>query len=411
MEIQKRELFDMKYNTHKQQNRITIVTSIHPDFDSRIWKHATSLANNGYDVHLVCPWKVDDSKILDGVTFHPFKKIQKRWQRPLLVPFRVLNKLFPLLKKVDLVHFHDIDLLPWMAMFSIIKPVVYDVHENYAEEMLVRRWIPKFLRRLLYYVVLIGQFVLSQIIRNVVLVVPSQDKEFNNHRINKIHIRNYASLALLNDVVDNYIKRDNIIVFIGSQHKNNGSLFLLDIAERLCKVCPDTRIYASDRFSDLRFRDRVISEIRHRGLDGFVKLVTNVKPPEIMSVLNRAIIGISPNLRVTQQIHGIHTKLFEYMAAGLPVVASDLPHQIDVIEGNRAGLLARPEDPDSFVKAIQSLVLNRKWAMKLGQNGQLAFKERYSWESQIPALLNFYEQILAKKRNYAIKTTIKEVVE
>jgi glycosyltransferase involved in cell wall biosynthesis len=112
-----------------------------------------------------------------------------------------------------------------------------------------------------------------------------------------------------------------------------------------------------------------------------------------MSLLNEATIAISPNLRVPTQEKGIHTKLFEYMAAGLPIVASDLPNQIEYVGGANAGLLARPEEPETFVEALAELVSDRPHAHKLGLNGQRAFLERYCWETQMPSLIAFYNAI------------------
>jgi glycosyltransferase involved in cell wall biosynthesis len=374
--------------------RVAIVTSIHPDFDARIWKHARILAANGVGVDLICPWQVKDGEEIDGVTFHPFPMATSRAKRLFQVPLRVLPRLRAVLARVDIVHFHDIDLLPWMALVSLFKPVVYDVHENYAHEMLVREWVPVPLRRPLYHAVHWGQFLLSMVVRNIVLVAPSQKPDFSNPRFRQTYIYNYASVALLDGVVNDHDSREDAVVFIGSQHINNGSLLLLDIAEKMAQRVPGVKLLATDRFSSAAFRKQITSEIEKRGLQNTLELIPNVKPHELMAVLNRATIGISPNLRVPQQIMGIHTKIFEYMAAALPVVVSDLPHQVGVVEATGAGILAQPENIDSFVDAIASLVADRARAVQLGRNGQQGFKDSYCYESQAQALLAFYDQIL-----------------
>lgn len=378
-------------------SRIAIVTSIHPDFDARIWKHARILAANGVGVDLICPWEVGEQEVLDGVTLHPFPKATSRMSRLFQIPARVLPRLRKILRDVDIVHFHDIDLLPWMAIVSLFKPVVYDVHENYAHEMLVRDWVPVLLRRPLFHAVHWGQFFMSMVVRNIVLVAPSQKPDFSHRRFNQIYLYNYASIALLDGVVNDHEKREDVVVFIGSQHVNNGSLLLLDIAEKAVERLPNIKFLATDRFSSAAFRSHVISEIERRGLNERFKLIPNVKPHELMAVLNQATIGISPNLRVPQQIMGIHTKIFEYMAAGLPVVVSDLPHQLEVVSNTSAGLLARPEDADSFVDAVERLVGNRSYATQFGQNGQRGFRDQYCYESQAEELLAFYDQILADR--------------
>jgi len=374
--------------------RIVIATSIHPDFDARIWKQARLLASKGCKVQLICPWEVGPGEIVDGVIIHPFKKVSARWKRPFLVPVRMFPKLLPLLRQADIVHFHDIDLVPWMTVLSRFKTVVYDVHENYAEEMMIREWIPMPLRHVLYYAVKWGQYLCSQVIRNIVLVAPSQEPDFSSSRLRKAYIYNYASMDLLEKITEDHTTRKNTVIFIGSQHINNGSLLMLDIVEQTKSRLPEVRFLATDRFFDPAFRQQFIAEVEHRGLGDQIKLIPNVKPHELMAVLNQATIGIVPNLRVPQQIKGIHTKIFEYMAAGLPVVASDLPHQIDVIAGEAVGIVVPPEVPSMFVAAIEKLVKNPDYARRLGMNGRRVYQAKYCYESQIDTLLGFYRHIL-----------------
>jgi glycosyltransferase involved in cell wall biosynthesis len=376
--------------------RVAIVTSIHPDFDARIWKHARVLAANGIGVDLICPWAVRTGEVIDGVTLHPFPPATSRARRIFQIPLRVIPRLRALLRDVDLVHFHDIDLLPWMAVVSLFKPVVYDVHENYAHEMLVREWVPKPLRKPLYHLVRWGQLALSLVVRNIVLVAPSQEPDFSHPHFRRAYIYNYASVALLDGVANDHRQRSETVVFIGSQHINNGSLLLLDIVEQTIKRLSHVRFRATDRFSNATFRNQFLAEIERRGLQSVLELIPNVKPHELMGVLNQATIGISPNLRVPQQIMGIHTKVFEYMAAGLPMVVSDLPHQVEVVEGSQAGILAQPESVESFVQAIERLTMDRDYAIQLGRNGQKGFREKHCYESQAGALLSFYGNVLAR---------------
>lgn len=376
---------------------IAIVTSIHPDFDARVWRHAKLLAHAGHTVHLVVPWEVDAGPGRDGVIFHPFKKAESRTSRLLNVPRNLLPALWRILGKVDVVHFHDIDLLPWMTALALWKPVVYDVHENYPDEMLVREWIPPLLRQPLAWGVRWGQWLCARAIRNIVLVAPSQDPDFGSLGLRKTYIFNYASRALIDTALPGLEQREPKVVFIGAHHENNGSRLLLDIAERLLTRDPKIRIITTSRFFDERFKLKFVAEIEKRRLTN-IDLVPTVKPPQIMDILNQATIAISPNLRVPQQIKGIHTKIFEYMAAGLPVVLSDLPHQVEVIERNHAGLMARPEDVDTFVDAVLKLAGDPALAAELGRAGQQAYIDRYSYESQLPGILKYYAALLPSRK-------------
>ena len=372
---------------------ICIVTSIHPHFDSRIWKHAKGLAGAGYEVHLVCPWRVPSGEIREGVHFHTFEAVPSRALRPFVLPFRVLYRLLPLLSRVQLVHFHDIDILPWMALISFAKPVVYDVHENYPEEMMVRDWIPNPLRHALRFGVYWAQLLFSLKIRNVVLVAPSYDSGFTSRHFRKTYFRNLATLDLLKDVAPDHRVRPQAVIFTGSQYVNNGTLLYLDIAERCKDVIPGVPFYMTDRFGNQAFRQQVLDSIKARELTN-IEFLPNVKPQDLMQMMNRATVAVSPSLRVPQQIKGFHTRLYEYLAAALPIVASDLPHETQLIGGNDCGILVQPEDPQSFADGIAKLIRDREFACRLGKNGQDAFKEKYSWESELPKLLAFYDQIL-----------------
>jgi glycosyltransferase involved in cell wall biosynthesis len=372
---------------------ISIVTSIHPDFNSRVWKHAKGVAGAGHEVHLVCPWQVPSGEVREGVHFHTFKPVPSRALRPFLLPVRVLRRLLPLLSRVQLVHFHDLDILPWMALLSFFKPVVYDVHENYPEEMMVKYWIPDSLRHVLRFTVYWAQFLFSMKIRNVVLVAPSYDSGFTNPYFRKMYFRNLATLELLRDFVPDYQARPQAVIFTGWQYDNNGTLLYLDIAE-LCKdTLPGVPFYMTDRFMDTAFRDQVLDSIKRRELTN-VEFMPCVEPQHIMQVMNRATIAVIPSLRVLKQIKAFRTKTCEYMAASLPIVASDLPQEIEMVGENNCGILAQPENPQSFADGIASLAGDRERALRLGKNGQDAFREKYSWESELPKLLAFYEQIL-----------------
>ena len=378
---------------------VAIVTSIHKDFDSRIWKQAKSLVAMGHTVDLICPWKVEDAGSLEGIRFHTFNRVEKRSLRPFLIPGRVFRRLWPVLRRVDIVHFHDIDILPWMTLISLVKPVIYDVHENYPVDMLVKHYIPDLLRKPLYHLVRFSQLALSLIIRNIVLVVPSQKADFPHPRLRLQMVRNYASNTLLEEVADDYMKREDLVIFTGAHSIHNGSLLLLEIAERTKRQHPHLVYHVFDRFADYReIKSLFIAEVQRRNLEENVKILPPVLPHEMMSVLNRATIGIAPNLRVPQHIVGLPTKLFEYMAAGLPIVASDLPPAIEFVGSSKAGVLAQPENPASFADSIAKLINDRSYARSLGQNGQRAFREKYSWESQMPDLAKFYERILCPVR-------------
>jgi len=82
------------------------------------------------------------------------------------------------------------------------------------------------------------------------------------------------------------------------------------------------------------------------------------------------------NLRHAGSISPI--KLFEAMAAGRPIIASDLPPIREVIEHERTGLLVRPEDMDGWIGAVRRLQTDRGLAVRIA-SGARDSASRYSW--------------------------------
>jgi glycosyltransferase involved in cell wall biosynthesis len=87
-------------------------------------------------------------------------------------------------------------------------------------------------------------------------------------------------------------------------------------------------------------------------------------------------------------------KMFEYMSAGLPVIASDFPLFRDIVSGNDCGILVDPMSPQSIANAIDFLVDHPVEAARLGKNGRAAVLARYNWEHEERALFEFYREIL-----------------
>jgi glycosyltransferase involved in cell wall biosynthesis len=154
----------------------------------------------------------------------------------------------------------------------------------------------------------------------------------------------------------------------------------------------------------------LVGRVNYRGLDtrygnnlneylsrGNITVTGQVDYDQVMRYLAQSDVAWTPFPAITKHRWGIGTKLTEYMAMSLPVVASDYGEGAEVVKNENCGLLVPLEDPEAHARAISLLLSDGCLARDLGERGREAFKERYTWESQAVKLGQFYRRLLDKK--------------
>jgi glycosyltransferase involved in cell wall biosynthesis len=114
----------------------------------------------------------------------------------------------------------------------------------------------------------------------------------------------------------------------------------------------------------------------------------------VSSLLGRVRAGLvvthpEPNLLVSQPV-----KLFEYMAAGIPVIASDFPQWRSTVEHFQCCLFVDPLDPNAIARAIERLLNHPAEAEAMGKRGREAVEARFQWSAEEKTLLSFYSSLL-----------------
>ncbi len=88
-------------------------------------------------------------------------------------------------------------------------------------------------------------------------------------------------------------------------------------------------------------------------------------------------------------------KLFEYMSAGLPVIASHFPLWRSIVERDRCGMLVDPRDATAIAKAIDWVLTHPEEAEAMGRRGRDAVAATYNWAAEERKLLAIYRNELA----------------
>ena len=120
-----------------------------------------------------------------------------------------------------------------------------------------------------------------------------------------------------------------------------------------------------------------------------------VPPRTVPAWLKRFDVLALPNI-ASERISARHTsplKLFEYMAAGRPIVASDLPSLREVLRDDENALLVPPDDPKVLAAGIRRVIEDKPFAAKLAAQAREDVMQ-YSWTSRAKRLLEFMNSLV-----------------
>ncbi len=122
-------------------------------------------------------------------------------------------------------------------------------------------------------------------------------------------------------------------------------------------------------------------------LSDAVHLYGMVKPEQVPDLLNRFFIGYIPAIRSRNARIGISPiKLFEYLACGIPVIASDI-HGMEIISENKVGFVIEPESTEALIEATWRLLHDRNLHREMSDRAVKLVREKYTWEKTTERIL------------------------
>ncbi|MGE0002763.1 MAG: glycosyltransferase family 4 protein [Fimbriimonadaceae bacterium] len=368
-------------------SRVCHLTTVHGPFDVRILhKECASLAAAGYDVSLVVPHT--GQEVRQSVRIVPIERPRSRLARMLGTAAQCLRAAIS--EDALLYHFHDPELIRvGLALKRRGKRVVYDVHESHAESMLDRAYLPAWLRPIASGHVARSERNADRALDGIVAATPKIERSFSNPRT--VLVQNYPLLGEIDSVEGrSYSQREKAAIFVGGISEARGCHQMVEAMP----LCPDTRLLLAGSFSPLAFGDRLKAlpgwaQVEHLGMIG---------RGEVAQAMARARAGIVVFLPLRNHVESQPNKLFEYMAAGLPVVASDFPYWRQIVGEVGCGVHADPRDPAAIATAVTCLLDHPDKSQEMGALGQAAVRERFNWQTQVPALLSLYSELLGPRQ-------------
>ena len=360
------------------------VTTVHGRYDTRIFlKECRSLARAGHDVTLqVADGLGDETR--DGV------RIVDAGKRPggLAARFRfsaTVMREAAAAVGADLYHLHDAELLPAGARLSRDgRIVVYDAHEDLPRQLRSKTYVHPLVAGPLSVLVESYEDRTAARFDAVVAATDSIARRFERVARRCSIVRNYPSLEELG--LESMPARDRLpkACYVGGLRDIRGSFELA-----AASLLTDVPIEAAGRVEGADL-DTLL-----RGPGSRIGLLGILDRAGVARLMTESSVGIVTYLPVPNHVEALPTKIFEYMAAGLPIVASDFPLWRDIVEGGGCGACVDPSDPKAIAAAIAAIVADPGVVARMGAAGRRLVEERYNWSVEEKTLLALYRELEA----------------
>lgn len=367
--------------------RVVHLTSVHPPFDIRIFsKECRTLAQAGYDTHLVAAHDGPQTEV-DGVHVHSVPKAKGRAERMTKTVAAVLRKAMEL--RGDIYHFHDPELIPaGIRLKAAGASVIYDCHESTPLQIASKYWVPKPLRGPVASFARGAEFLAGKSFDRIVAATAAIADGFPAG--NTTVVQNFPHIGELTSRAPTpHAERPAHVCYLGSITKIRG-------LEEMVRAIGLTE-------ARLQLAGNFVPEGLDREAEGYpgwdqVDALGYRSRAEAADLLDSSRAGLILVHPLPNHIAAQPNKLFEYMSAGLPLIASDFPLWRKIVIGEDCGLVADPMDPSAIAKAIQTILTDPEDAERLGRNGRRAVEEKYNWAKESQKLLGIYEDLKEKRR-------------
>lgn len=370
-----------------KNSKVLIISSVHRWDDTRVFHREAKSLTKIYDVELHAPADFKFKEI-DGVKVFGLPRV-RRILRPLNW-FRLFLRI--LKSKADIYHFQDPELIPLGVMTKLIKQkkVIYDVHEDVPKQILTKEWIPAYLRDIISK---IFSFIERGCFSFFDAVIAAGEDIATHFPSSKkiVVIRNFPLLEMvgkINTKKEKGEKEPIVLIYAGGLTRDRG---IKEMVEAVRYIKGNVRLVLVGSFNDTNLERKIKKKADER-----VEFIGQVPYEWVFKYLEKADIGLiclypTPNF-INMWLR--NNKIFEYMASGLPIVASNFPGWKKMIEEQGYGITVDPLNPRDIARGIQKLIDEPYRRERMGERGRRAVMEKYNWEKEAQRLFEVYEALL-----------------
>ncbi len=360
----------------KKRIRICHFTSAHDSHDDRIYlKECMSLSEAGYQVYLAARGSSENGAVKIAGCGEPHSRLD----RILFFSRRVYNRARKL--DCDIYHFHDPELLFYgLKLKRQGKKVIFDSHEDVPAQILDKYWIPKCLRRILSFAYKHYETYVVRQLDAVVAATGHIARCFKGRARRIVVIHNYPKL---DDIVFQsapFSERKQAVCYAGGISEIRGEKIMIEAMQGI-----DADLILAGEHEMVSYPNTSGGNLIYAG-----QLDRNA----VNSLYGNSRAGLCLLYPTDNYIHSLPVKMFEYMAAGLPFVASDFPLWKKIAKETKAGICVNAENIPEIQTAVKKLLQANEMAEEMGRNGRKSIEKKYHWNIEAGKLERLYRKVM-----------------
>jgi len=381
--------YDDRGKTH-----VVHLSTVHLALDSRIFeREARALHDAGYRVTVVA--RHPTPEIIDGISIVPVRTPRSRIDRFLISPWSALRRCISL--KPNIIHIHDPELVPLGLVLRLTgRTVIYDMHEDLSKQVRHKEWIPRILRSRLSALIEAIEPLALRAFQLVVIVPPAAADRLHVHKVNRtVLLRNFPRHKEYREqpspsrksIVAAITPGTVPIVYCGAITRIRGAIEMVTAIGR-CDPSLKVRLILAGACAP-----ELLTELE--SIPGWENCtyLGRIAPVDVPVLLEAAYAGLAVLHPTANYIGATPTKLFEYMAARLPIVCANFSPYDTTVEAHRCGILVDPMDTAAIAGAIEQLVRDPEAAHEMGMRGRDAVQSMFNWETESVRLIDAYDRL------------------
>ncbi|MGZ5200139.1 MAG: glycosyltransferase family 4 protein [Telluria sp.] len=364
--------------------KIAHLTSAHPRHHTRIFvKQCRTLAEHGHEVTLVVADGAGASRD-DGVRIVDVGRLPGRVSRMLRTTARVLAAARAL--EAEVYQLHDPELIPaGLRLKRLGKKVVFDAHADVPAQLLGKPYLGKVSGPILSRSFGAYERFACRRFDGIIAATPFIRDKFLTINPATVDVNNFPLLREF-DAPAPWADKAAEVCYVGRIAAIRG-------IRELVRACALLRSPARLALAGAFAEPALESEVTAYPGWGRVAAHGHLDHAGVRRVLARAVAGLVTLHPVVTHLEALPVEMFEYMAAGIPVIASRFPLWRDIVEGNACGVCVDPADPVAIAAAIDHFILHPDLARRMGENGRRAVLDKYNWQPESRKLVDFYAHL------------------